>query len=140
MQIVQNKKKSTYKIPLNLEDVLEHHLVELPTHIFLEICENKVFNHENKQVGDGEIFILNFIEEGITLSGKIKGYKEEGIQTTDFLLKPKENCSMFGWKYSDVNQIELEIDAILHTGQEIKLVEKETIPLPTRSKLLLFYS
>ena len=142
MQLHQNKDKNIIHIPLDLSELLEEHRVELPTHIILEMCEGEICKHIDKPMQDGEIFLMNFIDGGVRINGSIKGYKDDETQRKkiEFSLDPKENCSFYGWKYSEDDKIDLTISAKLLTGQEINLLDKKTIPLMTRSNRLLFYS
>ncbi|MCY3414652.1 MAG: hypothetical protein INQ03_23585 [Candidatus Heimdallarchaeota archaeon] len=137
MQIVQ--KKNIQKIPLQCDDILEAHKVELPEKIILEICENDIVNETNEKVSDGEIFITNFIDGGIKLRGEITGYINNESFSTGFILDQKENCSLIGWHYSDEEKITIEFLALLLTGEEIPLLKRD-IPFNTRAKHLLFYS
>ena len=138
METSQNKTILT--IPLDLSEVLEQHRYELPENMILEMCDNDICNHENKKVEDGELFIVNFVDGEIKLSGSVRSYKDYKLISAEFNLKSKENCSLFGWEYSDDNQIEMDVVAELLTGEKINVLINKKIPLPSRSKLLIFYS
>lgn len=132
-----NTEKRFYSI--DLSKVLAQHREEIPMTIILDSCDNNICNPEGKPVGDGEIFIINFVEN-VEIFGEIHGSGEHGKKFSKFKLGTKQKCSCFGWQYAENNEIFLSFSVKLLSGEYIPVVEDEKIPFPTRSKLFIFYS
>lgn len=129
-----------YRFHIDHNELLESLRPEIPEEISLKVCGQQCHPDGQEMHSDGDISIMNFVSDLISLKGMIKGYLNDKPHLEEFLVSPKESLILNEWDYSESTMISISCAVILPNDSKIDFMIDFLIPMDNRCLHLVFHT